>query len=292
MDWGEGWRTSVPVRRERRLGGHRDLGDVAAVRWAGTADAGAPGPVGCVRCVRRPPGPARRRQPVWPSAPGHQLRLVDAVRRDHRCVVTHSAVRGGRAATAFGARGQVGATHARCAAGGTTTRRVGGTTTRRVGGTTTRRVGGTTTRRVGGERGVLSDGLRRSGHRGPPVRTVLVKPFREAGPAGGVLAPLCRLGGGWIEVQVVQQAGRVGGDQVQPVPRRLPETAWCRLGCLRRLRKVAGGLNPPGEALHRPGRRAQPAGQPATRASARWHRRSPAPGPRSAGSARRWRSRG
>lgn len=217
-------RTSAPIRRERYLGGQRDGEGVAAAPRAGTAHAWAAGPVGCARRVRRPPGFARRVRPVRPSTPGRHLRPVDPVRRVHRCAVTHRGARGGRrAATPVGVPGQARPTRAGCAAG---------PTTYRAGGTTTHGAGGTTIHRVGGEPGVLPDGLRRSGHRGPPVRTVLIEPIAEAGAAGGFIAPLRRFRTGRVEVQVVQEAGRVGGDKVQPVLRRLPETAWCRHGRL------------------------------------------------------------
>ncbi len=94
---------------------------------------------------------------------------------------------------------------------------------------------------------------------------------------------------GLVEVQLAEQTGGVRGDQVHPVLRRLAETTWhvrrtCRLG--------GRVVDASGEALHRAGRRAEATGQPATRASARRHRRPPVRGPRSAASATRWRSRG
>ncbi|MGA5309169.1 hypothetical protein [Micromonospora taraxaci] len=117
------------------------------------------------------------------------------------------------------------------------------------------RAGGTT-HRAGSTAGTLLDGPNWSGHRGPPARPVLTDPIAE--PVGGVIAPLRRFRSGQVEVQVAQQAGGVRGHHVQPVLRGFPEAAW-RVR-RRLLPGLPDGLDPPGEALDRPGGRAQPAG--------------------------------
>ncbi|WP_410809024.1 hypothetical protein [Micromonospora sp. 067-2] len=82
-------------------------------------------------------------------------------------------------------------------------------------------------------------------------------------PSGSVVrvAGRARTARGYVEVQVLQQTGGVRGDHIQPVLRWLPEAARCRRAHVRRpayraLPGRAGRIDPPGEALHRPGRRA------------------------------------
>ncbi|MEU7772434.1 hypothetical protein AB0C44_14060 [Micromonospora taraxaci] len=90
-----------------------------------------------------------------------------------------------------------------------------------------------------------------------PVRRARDRPI-GSGPVRSVVAEPPGVRPGGVEVQVVQQAGGVRGHHVQPVLRGFPEAAW-RVR-RRLLPGLPDGLDPPGEALDRPGGRAQPAG--------------------------------